>query len=778
MGSSWYYRWGTSEIGPIPSRELLRRARRHEIAPETEVRSADSDRWVAAIHIQGLFGPKKGSGSQSSVSERPAPVASTSAQSPPRSSPATGPQENADALLPPSLRPSPPPLKPTTRSTTETASGDMAAAPIGTTDKQDALGVASQSSPQPLVSGTVPESAEPAQASAGKKNMWLRWATGSLAVLVVLVVVGVNIAMILLDSPDNPTQKVASRSPVRGISNDEDDDAIEDSDMADVESPGTADDTEDEHAAANVNRPETNSQSATPEPSVDDDSAKWQEPNQDGLLSPNDSSNDEVPAPPPDIPETPDVTGAPESSGPDMPTESDEPEDMLPNTGTDPAAPVELAADRSAPVQRVHDKLAPEVEPPGVEASEVADERLARMTEIHKSILSLQDQWKALEQEIQADRAKDAELQKQYQQILINTKLLQRQVAEVTQSYMNELSRPGGGHPRQYKLRLGTLETQLQGLQVQGGMLEQQSRQINMKVTQTHTQQLALNREAEEWYGEWFLLSDPFGQLNVETHQRGKTLFEKWRHENEELPLPHMAHGFACVRLNQYQEGLRDFAEVEKLFSASPEPNRQMGALMAAAKGYALRLQARQLELQADRGNDPNVARQITDALGTASRRDSRLGLVNLFRARVLMLDGEHVKALSELKKGLQLAERAEEQPASMVAFYHNELARFLASCPYDSVRNGTQAVKHATQACHMTDWRKWPYLETLAMAHSETGDFDEALKWLAKAREGAATADHPPLEEKHALFEQHRPYRIGQTQDAEGMNQAVAERN
>lgn len=68
-----------------------------------------------------------------------------------------------------------------------------------------------------------------------------------------------------------------------------------------------------------------------------------------------------------------------------------------------------------------------------------------------------------------------------------------------------------------------------------------------------------------------------------------------------------------------------------------------------------------------------------------------------------------------------------------------NALAWLLATCPYEPVRDGARAVVLARKACVLSDWENSGYIETLAAALAENGEYIEASQYQDRAIQMAA---------------------------------------
>lgn len=122
-------------------------------------------------------------------------------------------------------------------------------------------------------------------------------------------------------------------------------------------------------------------------------------------------------------------------------------------------------------------------------------------------------------------------------------------------------------------------------------------------------------------------------------------------------------------------------------------------------------------------------------------------------RANNWIAKGEPEKAI----KDYSLAIRIDPNNAHAA----NNLAWILATSPNDKNRDGKRAVELATQACQLLDWKVAESLGTLAAAHAETGNFQEAVNWQNKAIQ--MDQENESRAKILEFFQQKKPYRDGE---------------
>lgn len=93
----------------------------------------------------------------------------------------------------------------------------------------------------------------------------------------------------------------------------------------------------------------------------------------------------------------------------------------------------------------------------------------------------------------------------------------------------------------------------------------------------------------------------------------------------------------------------------------------------------------------------------------------------------------------------------------------YNGLAWISATCPRAELRDGKQALEYALYVCKLDDYKHGAYLDTLAAAYAEAGQFDEAVRWETKSLDDQA--DLVPDEVARAqhrleLYKRQQPYR------------------
>ncbi len=130
--------------------------------------------------------------------------------------------------------------------------------------------------------------------------------------------------------------------------------------------------------------------------------------------------------------------------------------------------------------------------------------------------------------------------------------------------------------------------------------------------------------------------------------------------------------------------------------------------------------------------------------------------------------EGRYAEAVADIDAGL------EDNPDS--AMLHNNKAWLLATCTDESVRDGEAAVEHANKACELTAWRNYAYVDTLAAAYAESGDFESAVEWQEKAIQLADGGYLRDFHKRLRLFKAGKAYREGVPPYEEMIDETVAD--
>jgi tetratricopeptide (TPR) repeat protein len=145
--------------------------------------------------------------------------------------------------------------------------------------------------------------------------------------------------------------------------------------------------------------------------------------------------------------------------------------------------------------------------------------------------------------------------------------------------------------------------------------------------------------------------------------------------------------------------------------------------------------------------------RAIAD-FGDVIRLDSSSTFARNFRGWAWTKKKQYGKAIADFDEALRI------EPDDCAAL--NNAAWLRATCPEEHIRDGRAAVKMATKAAGLSGGESYAWLDTLAAACAEAGDFDAAVKHQNRAIDLNPRDEDfvKEAQERLALYKDHKPYR------------------
>tara|TARA_R110002111_G_scaffold248400_1_gene312057 strand:+ start:79165 stop:80199 length:1035 start_codon:yes stop_codon:yes gene_type:complete len=131
---------------------------------------------------------------------------------------------------------------------------------------------------------------------------------------------------------------------------------------------------------------------------------------------------------------------------------------------------------------------------------------------------------------------------------------------------------------------------------------------------------------------------------------------------------------------------------------------------------------------------------------------DSQFAYAYSNRGSIWNIKREYAKAVNDYAEGIRL----DSQDVSAC----NEFAWLLATCPETVFRDGLDAVILGENLCELSEWKEAGYINTLAAAYAEFGDFDQAVKYQKRCIEQLyKDVDKDEYTERLKLYGEGKPY-------------------
>jgi tetratricopeptide (TPR) repeat protein len=201
-----------------------------------------------------------------------------------------------------------------------------------------------------------------------------------------------------------------------------------------------------------------------------------------------------------------------------------------------------------------------------------------------------------------------------------------------------------------------------------------------------------------------------------------------------------------CVKWHDLDLVSNNWAENRSVFIGTATKLINDTSLADATRAEAYELRACAL---ADRKNNLEIKEEILADFAAALRVDP-------YRADIYYCRAQFFETFDS---GSFAADRRQYEALIAAEAAYVDAWR-LATSPDDKIRDGRKAWNLANQACAATDFKKWNYVDCMAAAYAESGDFEHAIEWASKAIDLAPENERPACRRHLKAFEQQKPWR------------------
>ncbi len=223
--------------------------------------------------------------------------------------------------------------------------------------------------------------------------------------------------------------------------------------------------------------------------------------------------------------------------------------------------------------------------------------------------------------------------------------------------------------------------------------------------------------------------------------------------------------GWAWSRKHEHEKAVADLDRAIELDPRLARAFSNRASVWIERKEYdkaisdlseAIRLDPRSVELYTQRawtwGEKGEYAEVIADC-SEVIRRDPTNSWAYAGRGRAWHASGRYDRAQADYDEAVR------RNPREIEA--HGGRAWLRATYPDERFRDGKLAVESATRACELDGWKDASYLEILAAAYAESGDFAAAVRWQTTALERTAEdASKAECAARLELYQAQKPYR------------------